>query len=194
MIDPSHEGVVVDHGLRLHQDFGAFSQIKPATWSHWKLLKINAIYVWERLPSPIILFYTLSFLPLTHGSVLINRISSKNQQSLAYCQFFLRYQKIKCDGSNLDSFTWGFGWFSSFIYCRTPCCHCDTVKTSNFSQIQPNLAKICQNRETSVNITKKFPIDLKWNVNSLNWSSLPKLSNELRQYILWRLLGLFPGR
>ena len=43
--------------------------------------------------------------PLTHGSVLINRISSKNQQSLAYCQFFLRYQKIKCDGSNLDSFT-----------------------------------------------------------------------------------------
>ena len=87
--------------------------------------------------------------PLTHGSVLINRISSKNQQSLAYCQFFLRYQKIKCDGSNLDSFTWGFGWFSSFIYCRTPCCHCDTVKTSNFSQIQPNLAKIWQNRETS---------------------------------------------
>ena len=91
----------------------------------------------------------LTHSPLTHGSVLINRISSKNQQSLAYCQFFLRYQKIKCDGSNLDSFTWGFGWFSSFIYCRTPCCHCDTVKTSNFSQIQPNLAKIWQNRETS---------------------------------------------
>ena len=123
-----------------------FSKTKPPPWSLWKLLTINAIYVWERLPSPIILSYTLS---LTHRSVLINRISSKNQQSLAYCQFFLRYQKIKCDGSNLDSFTWGFGWFSSFIYCRTPCCHCDTVKTSNFSQIQPNLAKIWQNRETS---------------------------------------------
>ena len=87
--------------------------------------------------------------PLTHGSVIINRILSKKQQSLAYCQIFLRYQTIKCDGSNLDSFTRGFGWFSSFIYCRTLCCHCDKVKTSDFRQIQPNLAKIWQNMKTS---------------------------------------------
>ena len=37
-----------------------FSKIKPPPWSLRKLLTINAIYVWERLPSPLILSNTLN--------------------------------------------------------------------------------------------------------------------------------------
>ena len=38
------------------------SKNKPPPWSLWELLTINAIYVRERLPSPLILSYTLNHL------------------------------------------------------------------------------------------------------------------------------------